>query len=155
MANRGTYPIDTTTDVGRLRMMLGDTDSKPLDPVEIGYQDYARFSDAQLQAFVDMAGGSFVPGEAGTWAMVYAYRYLQSTAASRSGSYKTYDLTVASTEADVWGALAASWQEQAEAEDADADDSVLVVDSNRPSVVTRAFDPFFRVGPGGWFDGVR
>ncbi len=48
--NRGVTPIDTSTLPGLVRLLVGDTDPAPLDPVEEGYGEYAWYSDEELDA---------------------------------------------------------------------------------------------------------
>jgi hypothetical protein len=51
MANSGVAPVDLTTDVGRVRVLLGDT-----DPANVsgGFGDYLYFSDDELTAVLSM-----------------------------------------------------------------------------------------------------
>lgn len=51
MANSGVAPVDLTTDVGRVRVLLGDT-----DPTNVagGFGEYLYFSDAELDSVLAM-----------------------------------------------------------------------------------------------------
>lgn len=50
MANEGVYPPDYDTLAGNVRVLVGDTDAKPLDPDVEGYGEYAWYSDDELEA---------------------------------------------------------------------------------------------------------
>ncbi|MBK4348227.1 hypothetical protein [Lacisediminihabitans changchengi] len=54
MANAGTAPLDATTDIGRVRLVVGDTEATPTTG---GQGDYAYFSDDAIQAALDLSGG--------------------------------------------------------------------------------------------------
>lgn len=51
MANSGVAPVDLTSNVGRVRVLLGDT-----DPTNVsgGYGDYLYFSDDELTAVLGL-----------------------------------------------------------------------------------------------------
>lgn len=51
MANSGIAPVDLTSNVGRVRVLLGDTD--PTNVVE-GYGEYLYFSDDELTAVIGL-----------------------------------------------------------------------------------------------------
>ena len=51
MANSGVSPVDLTTDVGQIRLLLGDTDAN-----EAG--EYLWFSDEELEALAGLYNGS-------------------------------------------------------------------------------------------------
>jgi len=53
MANNGIAPPDFTTDIGRVRVLLGDTE--PSD-VSMGEGTYMYFSDDEIAAFLTMYG---------------------------------------------------------------------------------------------------
>jgi len=53
MANEGVAPPDFTTDVGKVRVLLGDTD--PTE-VSMGEGIYMYFSDDEIAAFLTMYG---------------------------------------------------------------------------------------------------
>jgi len=46
------HTYDLTTDIGKLRLLIGDTDIVPITD--------AQFSDEELQAFLDLATGSLL-----------------------------------------------------------------------------------------------
>ena len=113
MANIGAYPVDSSTDVGKLRIAFGDVYSVPLIPVVPGQQDYTDYSDEELQGFLDL-GGSI---EA---AMAAIYLQMAGAAARESRSVKDFDLSIDLTKraADL-RAIAAMWQEKADKLDGD------------------------------------
>jgi hypothetical protein len=86
--NRGVVPLDPTSAVGQVRLLIGDLDYEEYDPVQVGYGIYANFSDAELAGFVT-AGGDSV-----TRATGYAYLRLAALAASGAISWKSDDLAV-------------------------------------------------------------
>ncbi len=56
--NKGAAPVDFDTIAGQVRLLVGDTDPKPLDPVQDGYGEYAWFSDDELEALVPLSRNS-------------------------------------------------------------------------------------------------
>lgn len=86
--NRGVVPVDPTTPVGQVRLLIGDLDYEEYDPVEVGYGIYANFSDAELAGFIT-AGGDSV-----TRATGYAYLRLAALAAAGAISWKSDDQAV-------------------------------------------------------------
>ena len=56
--NPGVYPLDPTTDVGRLRALLGDTSAIELSPPVVGQRDYAVFSDVALASYIAITGSN-------------------------------------------------------------------------------------------------
>ena len=88
MSNSGVYPLDTTTNVGKTRLTLGDTISVAFDPVQVGLQNYTLFSDAELEFFLSNGGDS------PTRASGRAFLSLAGAAAQQAESIKDYDLAV-------------------------------------------------------------
>ncbi len=88
MVNRGIAPPDPTTDVGRMREILGDTSWVELNPPEPGYGDYENFSDAELQALLDLADGSLF------LAVAFAFAKLAAASTGESLSFQSDDLKV-------------------------------------------------------------
>jgi hypothetical protein len=85
MANSCVAPVDLTTDVGRVRVLLGDT-----DPTNIsgGFGDYLYFSDDELTAVLSMYNDN---------SKLAAARCLETIAASQAlllKSWSSDDLTV-------------------------------------------------------------
>lgn len=88
MANRGVAPLDPNTDVGELRLLIGDTEYVPLVPPEEGIGDYNNFSDDELNGFLTAGGGSI------TRASGYAYLRLAALSAAGAISWRSDDLAV-------------------------------------------------------------
>ena len=85
MANTGVAPPDYTTDVGKVRALLGDTD--PTN-VAAGEGTYMYFSDDEIGAFLTMYGDN---------AKLAAARCLETIAGSQAlllKSWSSDDLTV-------------------------------------------------------------
>ncbi len=85
MANTGVAPPDFTTDVGKVRALLGDTD--PTN-VSLGSGTYMYFSDDEIGAFLTMYGDNV---------KLAAARCLETIAASQAlllKSWSSDDLTV-------------------------------------------------------------
>lgn len=55
MANIGVAPPNPSSDVGKIRILLGDTDAENIIS-DMG--EYRFFSDAELDAFLEMYGGN-------------------------------------------------------------------------------------------------
>jgi hypothetical protein len=88
MANSGIYPLDPTTDVGKFRLLFGDTASVPFIPATPGLQDYTDYSDAEIQQFIISGGGVLNRG------VGFAYLQASGAAARESKAIKDYDLSV-------------------------------------------------------------
>jgi hypothetical protein len=88
MTNRGIAPLEPATDVGKLRLLVGDTEYVELAPAEPGYGDYNNFSDAELEGFIVAGGGSI------TRASGFAYLRLAALAAAGAISWRSDDLAV-------------------------------------------------------------
>lgn len=88
MSYIGASPINPATPAGALRLLVGDTESIPLDPDVPGFADYNQWGDAALEVALAAQGGSQLRA-AGTL-------YLQLAAAfTISGrSIKTDDLAI-------------------------------------------------------------
>lgn len=110
--NPGEYPVDLTSNVGKFRALTGDLNSTPYDPVEPGFQNFEKFSDAEIEAYLEQ-GGNSIPRAIG-----FAYLYLAGQAAMQSQSVKDYDLQIDDTKraADL-RAIAQFWFDQADGEE--------------------------------------
>lgn len=86
--NRGVVPVDPTSAVGQVRLLVGDLDYENYDPVQTGYGIFANFSDEEIAGFVLAGGGSI------TRASGYAYLRLAALAASGAISWKSDDQAV-------------------------------------------------------------
>lgn len=102
--NPGAHPLDPTSPVGRFRILYGDTDSEPYDPVVTGTQNYQELSDAEIEGFISQGGDSIPRG------IGYLYIALAGQAAKQSKVVQDQDLRVDLTKraadlraiADVW-----------------------------------------------------
>jgi hypothetical protein len=105
MANNGVAPPVYTTDVGKVRALLGDTD--PTDIVG-DFGNYMYFSDDEIAAFLTMYGEN---------AKLAAARCLETIAGSQAlllKSWSSDDLTVNGDKiADTLRRLAAQLREEA------------------------------------------
>lgn len=121
MANPGAFPLDPSSPVGELRLVLGDTQSVPLDPPVTGQQDYTMFSDAELNQFISMGSGT-------TGGAAYAYLQLAASAAMEAKNIATDDLRVSTEKrADALRELAKLWFTRADAEAAAEDEHFDIV----------------------------
>ena len=84
----GGWPLDPATPVGKFRILYGDTDSEPYDPVVVGIQNYQELSDAEVEGFISQ-GGDSVPRGIG-----YLYIALAGQAAKQSKVVQDQDLRV-------------------------------------------------------------
>ena len=111
----GVAPPDTTTDIGRMRVALGDVEFEELSPPEPGSGVYQLFSDAQLQVFLDLAGGNVAR------AIAMAYAQIGASWASTGATIKTDDLTFSAKDSvGNWLTLAAYWNGVADDQDSNA-----------------------------------
>lgn len=112
MANPGIAPVDTSTPLGIVRGLIGDTNFVPLVPAVDGQGDYDYFGDSELQSLLAVAGGST------TRATGLAFSKLAVQAALAAASIKTEDLAISDiTRADSLRQLAAQWLARADDED--------------------------------------
>lgn len=117
----GAWPVDGTTDVGAFRILYGDVNSTPYEPVEPGYQNYEELSDAEIGAFLAQGGGSV------TRSIAYLYLSLAGDAAKKSVSIQDHDLRVdLSKRAADLRALAEFWFGREDA-DGDIEDAFQIV----------------------------
>lgn len=111
--NKGVAPPDMTSDLGKLRAILGDLEYTELDPPEAGFGSYKFFGDAELQAFLDT-------GESIEMAAYYSYMQLAASAAVTAKSVKDLDLAIDTTKTPTELRLIAQmWRDQALANSAD------------------------------------
>lgn len=107
--NPGRYPVDPLTNVGRFRLLYGDSSGVPYDPETPGYRNYAELSDAEIEAFIDQGAGSITQG------IGWLYLAMAGKAAVESKSVKDQDLAIDTTKraADL-RALAQFWFDREE-----------------------------------------
>lgn len=110
--NPGEFPLDPTSNVGKFRLVYGDTGSTPYSPVEPGYQNYTELSDAEIEAFLATGSDSI------NRAIGYYYLSLAGKAALVAKQVRDYDLQVDTTKraADL-RAIAQWWFDQADNDD--------------------------------------
>lgn len=110
--NPGVYPVDLSSKVGQFRALTGDLNPTPYDPVEPGYQNFVKFSDAEIEGYLAQGGDSVAR------AIGYSYLYLAGQAAEESKAIKDYDLQIDTTKraADLT-AIARLWFGQADGEE--------------------------------------
>lgn len=110
--NPGAYPVDLTSKVGQFRALTGDLNSSPYDPAYPGYQNFLKFSDAEIEGYLAQGGDSVAR------AIGYSYLYLAGQAAIESAAIKDYDLQIDKTKraADLT-AIAKLWFGQADGEE--------------------------------------
>jgi hypothetical protein len=125
MSNPGVYPLVPTSDVGKVRLIIGDTISVPFDPVVSGQQDYTLFGDDEITAFLSYS-------ESPMRAAGYAYLSLAGAAAQQAESIKDYDLAVDSRQkAENLRAQAAFYFEQADKIEAAGESGFQIVSTGR------------------------
>jgi hypothetical protein len=128
MANSGVAPVDLTSNIGRVRVLLGDTD--PTN-VSAGYGTYLYFSDNELTALLAMYNNE---------PRLTAARCLETIAGSQALLLKSWSSDDLSVRGD---AIAKELREiakqlRAEASSADSSDFyslIQTVDSD-PAMVT-------------------
>lgn len=135
--NKGIAPPNPSTDVGKARLMSGDVSFVPLDPHVDGYGSYANWSDDQIQAALDVSGGSIARAISGL------YGQLAAAWASTGATIKTDDLSYSAKDSvGSWLNLAKFWAEMADAEDERAVNNYFeLVDMNGPRCCTPEGSP--------------
>lgn len=137
--NRGVAPLNPASEVGQMRLLLGDTTYVAMVPVEPGFGNYTLFSDNEITAFL-VSGGS----QEGAAAL--AYLQLAGAAAMESKSIKDVDLQVDLTKrANDLRQIAAMWQSKA---DAAAADVFELFDTVAPATCTPELAPVACCGGG-------
>lgn len=114
----GVAPPDGTTNVGKFRLLSGDSEYVELDPPEPGFGLYQLWSDAEINAFLDVAGGSVAR------AISLAYAQIGASWASTGATIKTDDLSYSVKDSvGNWMGLAKYWSDIADSEEGrDVDD---------------------------------
>lgn len=101
----GVAPPDGTTNVGKFRLLAGDSEWEPLDPPQEGMGLYQLWTDAEIEAFLEVSGGS-VPR-----AIAMAYSQIGAMWASTGATIKTDDLSYSVKDSvGNWLALANYWR---------------------------------------------
>lgn len=91
MANRGVVPIDGTTPVGQVRLLLGDTIFAPLVPPRGDEADFTYFSDLDIANALSAGAGSTLR------ATGYLVQQLALNAAQSGKSIKASDFSISTT----------------------------------------------------------
>jgi len=86
MTNPGVFPVNTATNVGIVRSLIGDLLAQPLSPPVTGEGDFPLFSDSEISVFLIQSNSS--PIAAAGW----AYLSLSGVAAQNAESLADYDL---------------------------------------------------------------
>lgn len=86
--NKGVSPINPATEVGQLRLLVGDTASTPLDPPEPGFANYAVWGDDALAVALAVADDNLLRAAGGL------YRQLAAEYAQQGRSIRTDDLAI-------------------------------------------------------------
>jgi hypothetical protein len=127
MSNIGAYPVNPATDVGKFRLMAGDSEGTPIEvepPAEPTEAEYAIWSDVQIQVLLAQALGSIAK------AISMGYIQLAAQAASKSANIRTDDLSVNNTSrSGEFLKLAQYWETVADGQAADGFDIVYAPDS--------------------------
>ena len=111
MAKIGIAPPDPSTDVGRFRLLAGDSTPDECDS-PAGMGEYAYFSDEEISAFLEATGGN-IPR-----AIAIGYRQISAYWASSGATIRTDDLTYSNKDSVAsWLALADKWDKIADDED--------------------------------------
>ena len=134
--NPGAYPLDKSSEVGRFRLMVGDTTSTPFDPPRPGKRNYTLFSDEEIEIFLEMGGSQEM-------AAYYAFMQLAASAARTSTSVSDFDLKLDTTKTPVeLRMIAQAWKDQADAASADVFElfDVNIRDSNcTPELAAKSY----------------
>lgn len=125
MTNSGTAPLDISTDVGKLRTIIGDVNYVL---IEEGKGDYAGYSDDQLQGYLSMAGANLA------YAAGYAYLGLAAQFAADAMKVTTDDEAVDLTgRAESMRKLAVEWFNR-------GDNQQIITDNNYFSIIYPEFE---------------
>ncbi len=65
--NKGAYPPNLNTVAGKVRLLVGDTEAKPLENPTIGFGQYAWYSDEELEALGTLNNGN--PKRVAIWVL--------------------------------------------------------------------------------------
>lgn len=121
----GIAPPDGTTKVGQFRLLAGDSEYQPADPPLDGMGLYQLWTDAEIEAFLSVSGGSVAK------AISMAFSQIGAMWASTGATIKTDDLTYSAKDAvGNWLNLAKYWSDIADGEaGSSADDMFELVDT--------------------------
>lgn len=124
----GIAPPDGSTDVGKFRLIAGDSEYEATVPPVAGMGLYQIWTDAEIQAFL-AAGGSL------TRAIALAYTQIAAQYAASGSTIKTDDLSFSAKDSvGSWQGLARYWNDLADSEDERAaNDMFELVRTGSPS----------------------
>lgn len=123
--NDGAVPFDPTSDVGKFRVMCGDTSAAKYTPDEPGRGNYNLFSDDEISVQLEIAGCNF------NRAIGNAYLTLAGKAALESKHVRDFDLTVDVTKRpDSLRQIAYEWFARADKEAAGSEDALFITPAN-------------------------
>lgn len=115
----GHAPPDGTTDVGKFRLLAGDSEWIELDPPVPGQGLYQLWTDAEIQAMIDVSGSV-------ARAISMAYAQIGAQWASNGATIKTDDLSYSVKDSvGNWMNLAAWWAKVADDEESRAVDDMF------------------------------
>lgn len=122
MSNTGVYPIDAASEVGKLRLLVSDTDGTEIAG-QPGFAEYNVWSDDALQVALNSQGGNQLRA-AGTLFLQLAAAYVMA-----SRSIKTDDLAIDTKNrgADLHQVAQSFFDEATAAETAAANDFFQIV----------------------------
>lgn len=122
MSNLGVFPLDPASDVGRVRLEIGDVNAEPASPPVEGQAEYDWFGDNEILQF--LSGGESILRACGR-----AVRQLALGKTLAGGvSIKTDDLSIdAKTRGTSLLSIADSYFADADEEEARADADLFVV----------------------------
>lgn len=107
----GVAPPDGATDVGKFRLVAGDSEYAELDPPVAGMGLYQTWTDAEIEAFLAAAGSL-------TRAIALAYTQIAASYAASGATIKTDDLSYSAKDSvGSWQGLARYWTDLADRED--------------------------------------
>lgn len=152
----GVAPPDGATDVGKFRLLAGDSEYAELVPPVSGMGLYQIWTDSEIVAFLQVAGSL-------TRAIALAYTQIAATYAASGATIKTDDLSYSSKDSvGSWQSLAKYWSDLADKEDDKAANDMfdLVPTGSiqpwmRPEGSPRRYEefPFRNIGPRDGLDG--
>jgi len=124
-ANQGVAPPNYTTDVGRFRLIAADAVWVELNPPVSGQGDYTLWSDADIQAFLDVEDGVYR-------AVGLAYATLAAEAAQNAQLIADFDLRIdARQKADSLRAQSLWFYARADELDAEGAEGFQIVSTGR------------------------
>lgn len=122
----GIAPPDGATNVGKFRLLAGDSEYQPMDPPVDGMGLYQLWTDAEIEAFLAVSGDS-VPR-----AISMAFSQVGAMWASTGATIKTDDLTYSAKDAvGNWLNLAKYWADVADNEAGNSADDIFILADTR------------------------